>query len=130
MKKCKKYSITEKLKYIDLINEYGISEVSITFNIDRKLLKEWLKKKEKLMRMNNKENKYRLPGGGAKSHMIQKEHHLIYFILICKKVGIEITPQLIIKELFRIESTSLNKSNVTLKSWCYRFIKRNYSLFN
>ena len=62
--------------------------------------------------------------------MIQKEHHLIYFILVCKKVGIEITPKIIIKELLRINSTSLNKNNVTLKNWCYRFIKKNYSLLN
>jgi hypothetical protein len=130
MKKCKKYSIIDKLKYIDLVNQFGISEVSLTYGIDKKLLKEWSKKKNKLLSMNNKENKYRLPGGGAKSHMVQKEHHLIYFILVCKKVGIKITPKLIIKELLRINSTSLNKNNVTLKNWCYRFLKKNYSLLN
>ena len=128
MKKCKKYSIIDKLKYIDLANKIGISQVSHLTGIDRKSIKEWIKNKDKLMSMNNKEIKYRLPGGGAKSHMIQKEHHLIYFILVCKKVGIEITPKLIIKELLRINSTSLNKNNVTLKNWCYRFLKKNYSL--
>ena len=46
MKKCKKYSIIDKLKYIDLINKFGISEVSLTFGITKKLLKEWLKKKK------------------------------------------------------------------------------------
>ena len=128
MKKSKKYSIIDKLKYIDLINKFGISEVSLTFGITKKLLKEWLKKKNKLMTMNNKENKYRLPGGGAKSHMIQKEHHLIYFILVCKKVGIKITPKLVMQEFLRIQPSYYKKSIDSLKNWCYRFLKKNYSL--
>ena len=103
MKKCKKYSIIDKLKYIDLANKIGISQVSHLTGIDRKSIKEWIKNKDKLMSMNNKEIKYRLPGGGAKSHMIHKEQHLIYFILVCKKVGIKITPKLVMQEFLRIE---------------------------
>lgn len=129
MKKCKKYSIIDKLKYIELTNKIGISQVSISTGIDRKLIKEWIKKKDRLMSINNKENKYRLPGGGAKSHMIRKEQHLIYFILICKKVGIKITTKIVMKELMRIDSCD-KKKNISLKNWCYRFLKKNYSLVN
>ena len=130
MKKCKKYSIIDKLKYIDLANKIGISLVSHLTGIDRKSIKEWIKNKDKLMSMNNKEIKYRLPGGGAKSHMIHKEQHLIYFILVCKKVGIKITPKLVMQEFLRIEPSYYQKSHVALKNWCYRFLKKNYSLLN
>jgi len=130
MKKCKKYSIIDKLKYIELANKIGISKVSALTGIDRKSIKEWIKKKERLMSMNNKEFKYRLPGGGAKSHMIFKEHHLIYFILVCKKVGIKITPNLVIQELMRIEPSNFKKGNDSLKNWCYRFLKKNCCLLN
>ena len=128
MKKCKKYSITDKLKYVELANKIGISKVSNLTGIDRKSIKEWMKKKEKLMSMKDKEIKYRLPGGGAKSHMKNKEHHLIYFILVCKKVGIKITPKLVMQEFLRIQPSYYKKSIDSLKNWCYRFLKKNYSL--
>ena len=127
MKKCKKYSITDKLKYIELANKIGISKVSHLTGIDRKSIKEWMKKKEKLMSMKDKEIKYRLPGGGAKSHMKNKEHHLIYFILVCKKVGIKITPKLVMQEFLRIQPSYYKKSIDSLKNWCYRFLKKKVS---
>ena len=89
-----------------------------------------MKKKEKLMSMKDKEIKYRLPGGGAKSHMKNKEHHLIYFILVCKKVGIKITPKIVMQEFLRIQPSYYHKSIDSLKNWCYRFLKKNYSLLN
>ena len=130
MKKCKKYSIIDKLKYIELANQIGISKVASLTGIDRKSIKEWIKNKDKLMSMTDKEIKYRLPGGGAKSQMAFKEHHLIYFILICKKVGIKITPKLVYEELLRIEPSYIKKGIFTLKNWCYRFLKKNYNLLS
>ena len=82
------------------------------------------------MSIKDKEIKYRLPGGGAKSQMKNKEHHLIYFILVCKKVGIKITPKLVYEELLRIEPSYIKKGIFTLKNWCYRFLKKNYNLLS
>ena len=130
MKKCKKYSIIDKLKYIELANQIGISKVASLTGIDRKSIKEWIKNKDKLMSMTNKEIKYRLPGGGAKSQMAFKEHHLIYFILKYKKVGIKITPKLVYEELLRIEPSYIKKGIFTLKNLCYRFLKKNYNLLS
>ena len=129
-KKCNKYSITDKLKYVELANKIGISKVSNLTGIDRKSIKEWMKKKEKLMSIKDKEIKYRLPGGGAKSQMKNKEHHLIYFILVCKKVGIKITPKIVMQEFLRIQPSYYKKSIDSLKNWCYRFLKKNYALLN
>ena len=82
------------------------------------------------MSIKDKEIKYRLPGGGAKSQMKNKEHHLIYFILVCKKVGIKITPKLVMQEFLRIQPSYYKKSIDSLKNWCYRFLKKNYALLN
>ena len=39
-KKCNKYSITDKLKYVELANKIGISKVSHLTGIDGKSIKE------------------------------------------------------------------------------------------
>ena len=126
MKTSKKYSIEEKLYYIELTLKLGKHKTSSISGIDRKSLREWVKNKIKLEKIIDKKNTYRLPGGGAKSKTIQLENHLIYFILVCKKVGIKITSNLVIKELIRIEPSYSNKSLGALRNWCYRFFKRSH----
>ena len=124
MKKCKKYSLEEKLNYIELASKLGLHKTSSISGIDRKSLREWSKNKEKLEKIRNKQNKFRLPGGGAKPKTIGLEHHLIYFSLCCRKVGIKITSNLIINELLRISPENKNKSLGALRNWSYRFFKR------
>ena len=124
MKKWKKYSIEEKLNYVDLATKIGLHKTSIISGIDRKSLREWCNNKLKLEKIRNKQNKYRLPGGGAKSKTSELEHHLIYFILCCRKVGIRISSNLVINELLRIAPCNNQKSLGALRNWCYRFFRR------
>ena len=130
MKKCKKYSIEEKLYYVNLSSKIGLHKTSLISGIDRKSLREWSKNKNKLEKIINKQTKYRLPGGGAKSKTNNLENHLIYFILCCKKVGMRITSNLVINELLRIAPSNYEKTIGALRNWCYRFFKRSQINYN
>ena len=120
----RKYSIEDKLKCIELVEEIGYQKVSEMTGIDRKSLKEWQKKKKQLQSMDNKENSFRLPGGGAKPKTAEKEQQIVKFIENCLQIGIKVDTALIINELCRISPEMLQKTRRTLRKWCYRFLKR------
>jgi transposase-like protein len=120
----RKYSIEDKLKCIELVEEIGYQKVSEMTGIDRKSLKEWQKKKKQLQSMDNKENSFRLPGGGAKPKTAEKEQQIVKFIEDCLQIGIKVDTSLIINELCRISPEMLQKTRRTLRKWCYRFLKR------
>ena len=120
----RKYSIEDKLKCIELVEEIGYQKVSEMTGIDRKSLKEWEKKKKQLQSMDNKENSFRLPGGGAKPKTAEKEQQIVKFIEDCLQIGIKVDTALIINELCRISPEMLQKTRRTLRKWCYRFLKR------
>ena len=120
----RKYSIEDKLKCIELVEEIGYQKVSEMTGIDRKSLKEWQKKKKQLQSMDNKENSFRLPGGGAKPKTAEKEQQIVQFIENCLQIGIKVDTALIINELCRIYPEMLEKTRRTLRKWCYRFLKR------
>ena len=120
----RKYSIEDKLKCLELVEEIGYQKVSEMTGIDRKSLKEWEKKKKQLQSMDNKEKSFRLPGGGAKPKTAEKEQQIVKFIEDCLQIGIKVDTALIINELCRIYPEMLEKSRRTLRKWCYRFLKR------
>ena len=120
----RKYSIEDKLKCLELVEEIGYQKVSEMTGIDRKSLKEWEKKKKQLQSMDNKENSFRLPGGGAKPKTAEKEQQIVKFIENCLQIGIKVDTALIINELCRISPEMLQKNRRTLRKWCYRFLKR------
>ena len=125
MKEIRKYTIEEKLRCIEFAEKNGIKNVSKLTGIDRKSLREWVKQRNKLKNIENKGKKFRLPGGGAKPKTLIHEKHLINFIDGCIKKNINVDANLIINELCRIAPEMKNKTQKALRSWCYRFLKRN-----
>ena len=125
MKEIRKYTIEEKLRCIEFAEKNGIKNVSKLTGIDRKSLREWVKQRNKLKNIENKGKKFRLPGGGAKPKTLMHEKHLINFIDGCIKKNINVDANLIINELCRIAPEMKNKTQKALRSWCYRFLKRN-----
>ena len=65
-KKNHKYTIKEKLYFLQLTKEKGKHFLSDTFGIDRKSIRDWEKIEVELQHQNDF-NKYRLEGGGRKS---------------------------------------------------------------
>ena len=125
MKEIKKYTIEDKLRCIEFAEKNGIKNVSKLTGIDRKSLREWVKQRNQLKNIENKGKKFRLPGGGAKPKTLIHEKHLIDFIDGCMKKNISVDANLIINELCRIDP-EMKKTNIkTLRSWCFRFLKRN-----
>ena len=125
MKEIRKYTIEEKLRCIEFAEKNGIKNVSKLTGIDRKSLREWVKQRNKLKNIENKGKKFRLPGGGAKPKTLMHEKHLINFVDGCIKKNINVDANLIINELCRIAPEMKNKTQKALRSWCYRFLKRN-----
>ena len=94
---------------------------------NEKLIKDILKNENKKYAdklIDNKENTFRLPGGGAKPKTVEQEKQIVKFIENCNKIGITVDTSLIINELCRIYPEMLEKSRRTLRKWCYRFLKR------
>ena len=65
LNKYKKYSIDIKIKIINLIKGgNSLHPTEEKHGIDRHCIRDWLNNEEKLIIINNKTEKYRLPGGG------------------------------------------------------------------
>ena len=122
--KFKKYSIDFKLKIVPLISVLGYYGVSKVYGIDRKSLREWRKRKTQLEKMKNKENTFRLPGGGTKPKNPEIEKEIAKFLNRCIEIGIPTTTGMIIDELIRIEPNMKFKERSSLRKWCYRFLGR------
>ena len=122
--KFKKYTIDFKLKIIPLIPLLGYYGVSKIYGIDRKSLREWKKRKNELEKIKNKENSFRLPGGGTKIKNPEIENQISKFLLRCNEIGIPINTGMIIDELIRIEPNMKFKERSSLRKWCYRFLGR------
>ena len=125
MKEIRKYTIEDKLRCIEFAEKNGIKSVSELTGIDRKSLREWFKQRNQLKNIENKGKKFRLPGGGAKPKTLIYEKYLINFIDDCMKKNINVDANLIISKLCRIEPEKQKKTQKALRSWCYRFLKRN-----
>ena len=125
MNKINKYTIEDKLRCIEFAEKNGIKSVSELTGIDRKSLREWFKQRNQLKNIENKGKKFRLPGGGAKPKTAEKEQQIVKFIENCLQIGIKVDTALIINELCIIAPEMKNKTQKALRSWCYRFLKRN-----
>ena len=113
----RKYTIENKLKCIELAEEIGYKKVSEITGIDRKSLREWTRKKEQLKLIDNKENTFRLPGGGAKPKTVEQEKQIVKFIENCNKIGIKVLYG--IKITVKYEINSVIKNIKFLKSIKY-----------
>jgi hypothetical protein len=125
MKEVRKYTIEEKLRCVEFAEKNGIKNVSELTGINGKLLREWLKKRNQLKNIENKEKKFRLPGGGGKPKTLIHENYLVNFINDCMKKKINVDASFIINEICRIDPEMKKKSQKALRSWCHRFLKRN-----
>jgi len=118
-----------KYECIKLIEIIGINKTSKQLGINHKCIKNWYLNRRKFTDLKEYNNIYRLPGGGAKLKYPKLEEKMISFIQKCREIGINITYNLIIEELFLIQPEFKKKKRNSLKKWCYRFFKRNnYSI--
>lgn len=122
--KFRKFSIAFKLKCLEIVKYLGIYKTSKYINIDKKCIKRWNLNKEKLLKIKDKNNTYRLPGGGPKIKFPEQEKEIIYFIFKCKEIGIPLNTNLIIEELYRICPMLKYNSKKSLRKWCYRLFKK------
>ena len=84
---------------------------------------------KKLQNIKNKNNSYRLPGGGNKVKFPSKEKEIVLFINRCKEIGINLNMNLIIEEFCCLCPYMKKYSKNTLRKWYYRFLKRiNYNI--
>lgn len=129
--KFRKYSMRFKYECIKLIEIIGINNTSKQLGINHKCIRNWYFNRGKFKDLKEYNNIYRLPGGGAKLKYPKLEEKMKIFIQKCLEIGINITYNLIIEELFRIQPDMKKKKKNSLKKWCYRFFKRNnYSIKN
>ena len=124
MKEMRKYTIEEKLRCVEFAEKNGIKNVSELTVINGKILRKWLKQRNQL-KIQNKEKKFRLPGGGGKPKTLIYEKYLVNFSNDCMKKKINVDASFIINEICRIDPEMKKKTQKALRSWCLRFLKRN-----
>ena len=122
--KLKKYSIEFKLKIISLIPKIGTYTLSKLYGIDRKSLRDWVKRKDAFNKIKNKQKSFRLPGGGTKPKRPELEIKISEFLIRCIEIGIPTSTGMIIDEVCRFDPQMKEKSRKSLRKWCYRFLKR------
>ena len=100
----KKYTIDEKLKYLDYLNK-GMSkkEINRSYGISEKSLRDWAKQKGKLLEMTNKKNRFRLKTEIIHSETTEIEAEICVFIEQARGLGISIGSNEIIKEMLRLK---------------------------
>ena len=130
MKLKNKYSIQFKLKCLDLVKILGIYRTSLILRINRKCIRDWNNKRQKYYAIKEKISTYRLPGGGNKVKNLKKEAEIALFMIRCQEIGIILKTRLIVQEYCRICPEMKKYSKLTLKKWCYRFLKRNNYFIN
>jgi transposase len=124
----KKYTIDEKLKYLDYLNK-GISKKEIyrTYGISEKSLRDWEKQKGKLLEMANKKNRFRLKTEIIHSETTEIEADVCVCVFIeqARGLGISIGSNEIIKEMLRLKPELKEKNYHALNKLVYKLLKRN-----
>uniref|UniRef100_A0A914HS98 Brinker DNA-binding domain-containing protein n=1 Tax=Globodera rostochiensis TaxID=31243 RepID=A0A914HS98_GLORO len=72
-KKRRIFTIDEKLEVVDFIKSHSINEASRKFKIDRQNIREWQKRKQKLLSLRESKSGKRLILDGAGRHLRDKE---------------------------------------------------------
>uniref|UniRef100_A0A914H4G4 Brinker DNA-binding domain-containing protein n=1 Tax=Globodera rostochiensis TaxID=31243 RepID=A0A914H4G4_GLORO len=72
-KKRRIFTIDEKLEVVDFIKSHSINEASRKFKIDRQNIREWQKRKQKLLSLRESKSGKRLRLDGAGRHLRDKE---------------------------------------------------------
>ena len=128
-KKNHKYTIKEKLYFLQLAKEKGKLYVSNTFGITENVLETGKKIEVELQHQNNF-NKWRLEGGGRKSQVPKEiEEHIASWILQNRKLGLVIKCNNIVIYAKKLSPELNEKTNNAVKCWCKRFLKKyNFTL--
>ena len=122
--KIRKYSIQYKLKCLELVKRLGIYGTSKVVGINKSSLKNWYLNEEKLKTIKNKNSTYRIPSIQSKIKYDKYEKEILNLINRCKEIGLPLNTGFIIDEYCRICPEIQNKSKQSLKSWCYRFLRK------
>ena len=122
----KKYTIDEKLKYLDYLNK-GMSkkEINRSYGISEKSLRDWAKQKGKLLEMTNKKNRFRLKTEIIHSETTEIEAEICVFIEQARGLGISIGSNEIIKEMLRLKPELKEKNYHAINKLVYKLLKRN-----
>lgn len=122
--KYKKYSIEQKLFFIELMKSMSIHRISKRYGMDRKSLREWRSNKKILLKQLDK-NKYRIKGNGMKPSLSDNEENkVIDFINNCKKKKIQLTISKLAEYAQDTFSLFRNKKDKTVYNWATRFLQR------
>ena len=125
LNKYKKYSIDIKIKIINLIRGgNSLHSVEEKYGIDRHCIRDWLNNEEKLIMVNNKTQKYRLPGGGRHPEYQCIDEELCSYIDYLRAMGIAVSTNQIIVKAIELLPILKEKSYHSLCNYCYRFLKR------
>ena len=125
LNKYKKYSIDIKIKIINLIKGgNSLHSIEEKYGIDRHCIRDWLNNEEKLIIINNKTEKYRLPGGGRLPEYQCIDEELCSYIDYLRAMGIAVSTNQIIVKAIELLPKLKEKSYHSLCNYCYRFLKR------
>lgn len=94
-------------------------------NLDRKILRDWRDKKESLLAVKNKNNKYRCnrKNGEKKNFSDQQEDEIKNWIIENRTKHIPVSTKNLISFAGSLNEKFKNKQNKTKLKWAYRFLK-------
>lgn len=120
-----KYSIEQKIKIVNEIEETSTNAVNKKYGIDKKCFRDWKSNKDKLLAATNKRFKYRLGHSGVKSATYEFEDSILNWINHNRLLGIGITIKSVIAFTITLIPSLIDKDYKQLYKWFQRFKKRN-----
>ena len=141
--KLSQYTFKFKIEAINYAAIHGFRPASRKFSVDERRIREWSKKKEKIISMVNESKhaskRQRLPGAGKKPLSVQLEEVLLSWVYSRRERGLRVSGKLTMKkaklifcELKPEESSEdiRDEQFQASRGWLQNFMRRNHLSFN